>query len=177
MMRRTATAIIVEEFISEWSGFEVKKEEAATDSRERRGGQERKRRIAHFINREFPLHIYLSICPGVAPTAPFSFWRPTRLDSTRLSFLPSSRRSPFFLYKTAIALISFNVRRRRRHSDPYALPEKKHFLRGGRGGREGERERKKVGGISRHSVVRRRRRLIFLSNSILPEREEQIKPN
>ena len=36
MMRRTATAIIVEEFISEWSGFEVKKEEAATDSRNRR---------------------------------------------------------------------------------------------------------------------------------------------
>ena len=36
MMRRTATAIIVEEFISEWSGFQVKKEEAATDSRNRR---------------------------------------------------------------------------------------------------------------------------------------------
>ena len=144
MRRRTATAIIVEEFISEWSGFEVKKEEAATDSRERRGGQERKRRIAHFINREFPLHIYLSIClsvcPGVAPPplSPFSFWRrPTRLVR-RLSLL---RRSPFFLYKTAIALISFNVRRRRRHSDPYALPEKSISCAGGeegKRGREGE---------------------------------------
>ena len=108
---------------------------------------ERKRGIAHFINSEFPLHIYLS------------FWVSHSGPSTRARSLPSlfgvrldpsplpSFLRPFFLYKTAIALISFNVRRRRRHSDPYALPEKSISCAGGvererERGREGrERER------------------------------------
>ena len=95
------------------------------------GVGERKRGIAHFINSEFPLHIYLS------------FWVSHSGPSTRARSLPSlfgvrldpsplpSFLRPFFLYKTAIALISFNVRRRRRHSDPYALPEKSISCAGG----------------------------------------------
>ena len=53
---------------------------------------ERKRGIAHFINSEFPLHIYLSFWvshsgPSTRSLAPFPFWRPTRPVSS--SFLPS----------------------------------------------------------------------------------------
>ena len=105
------------------------------------GVGERKRGIAHFINSEFPLHIYLSF--WVSHSGPSTRSLPSlfgvRLDP---SPLPSFLR-PFFLYKTAIALISFNVRRRRRHSDPYALPEKSISCAGGvEREREGEGQRR-----------------------------------